>query len=68
MTTYGKLGVKVWICRGEVLPGEMVKEPEKPKMNPNNRNKRNFRNNRPNRNEAAKEAPAAANTEVKGGN
>ncbi|MGN1054357.1 MAG: 30S ribosomal protein S3, partial [Erysipelotrichaceae bacterium] len=44
MTTYGKLGVKVWICRGEVLPGEMVKEPEKPKMNPNNRNKRNFRN------------------------
>ena len=68
MTTYGKLGVKVWICRGDVLPGEMVKEPEKPKMNPNNRNKRNFRNNRPNRNEAAKEAPAAANTEVKGGN
>lgn len=68
MTTYGKLGVKVWICRGEVLPGEMVKEPEKPKMNPNNRNKRNFRNNRPNRNEAAKEVPAAANTEVKGGN
>jgi small subunit ribosomal protein S3 len=32
MTAYGKLGVKVWICRGEVLPGEMVKEPEKPKM------------------------------------
>ncbi|MBR4471070.1 MAG: 30S ribosomal protein S3 [Erysipelotrichaceae bacterium] len=31
MTAYGKLGVKVWICRGEVLPGEMVKEPEKPK-------------------------------------
>ena len=31
MTTYGKLGVKVWICRGEVLPGEMVQEPEKPK-------------------------------------
>src|SRR5574344_2861688 len=27
-TTYGKLGVKVWICRGEILPGEMVKEPE----------------------------------------
>ena len=32
MTAYGKLGVKVWICRGEVLPGEWVKEPEKPKM------------------------------------
>ena len=23
-TTYGKIGVKVWICRGEVLPGKMV--------------------------------------------
>lgn len=31
-TTYGKLGVKVWICRGEVLPGEMVQEPEAPKQ------------------------------------
>ena len=29
-TTYGKLGVKVWICRGEVLPGQMVSEPEAP--------------------------------------
>ena len=37
MTTYGKLGVKVWICRGEVLPGEMVKEPEKPKNSMDNR-------------------------------
>ena len=35
-TTYGRLGVKVWICRGEVLPGEMVKEPEAPKDNPRN--------------------------------
>jgi small subunit ribosomal protein S3 len=32
-TTYGRLGVKVWICRGEVLPGQMVKEPEAPKEN-----------------------------------
>jgi small subunit ribosomal protein S3 len=31
-TIYGRLGVKVWICRGEVLPGEMVKEPEAPKQ------------------------------------
>ncbi|MDD6466987.1 MAG: 30S ribosomal protein S3 [Erysipelotrichaceae bacterium] len=31
-TTYGRLGVKVWICRGEVLRGEMVKEPEAPKF------------------------------------
>lgn len=29
-TTYGKLGVKVWICRGEVLPGKMVEEPKAP--------------------------------------
>ena len=43
-TTYGRLGVKVWICRGEVLRGEMVKEPEAPKLagkdskrRPNNR-------------------------------
>lgn len=51
-TTYGKLGVKVWICRGEVLPGEMVKEPEAPKQRPrrggrrpNDRRTRKPRNN-----------------------
>lgn len=44
-TTYGRLGVKVWICRGEVLPGEMVKEPEAPKQRPQRRNRRNGRNN-----------------------
>ena len=43
MTAYGKLGVKVWICRGEVLPGEMVKEPEKPKTMGNARPMRNRR-------------------------
>lgn len=43
MTTYGKLGVKVWICRGEVLPGQMVSEPEAPKQNTNERRKRNKR-------------------------
>lgn len=46
MTTYGILGVKVWICRGEVLRGEMVKEPEAPKFNgarnDRRRNNRNF--------------------------
>ncbi|AMC93584.1 30S ribosomal protein S3 [Erysipelothrix larvae] len=31
MTQFGILGVKVWICRGEVLPGQMVQEPEAPK-------------------------------------
>jgi len=48
MTTYGKLGVKVWICRGEVLPGEMVKEPERPK---------NAGNGRPQRKPGARRAP-----------
>lgn len=42
-TTYGKLGVKVWICRGEVLPGQMVKEPEAPA---NSRGRNDRRNNR----------------------
>jgi small subunit ribosomal protein S3 len=60
MTAYGKLGVKVWICRGEVLPGEMVKEPERPKsMGRPDRNRRprrdNFR-----REEAPAQAEAAA--------
>ena len=66
-TTYGRLGVKVWICRGEVLPGEMVKEPEAPKNSPDRR-RRNNRRSRGNRNggnqrteakaEAKKSAPA----------
>ncbi len=78
MTTYGKLGVKVWICRGEVLPGEMVKEPERPKGmrndRRNNRGNRNFRRN--NRTEEVKseakaeevKAEAAPTVEEKGGN
>ena len=39
-TTYGRLGVKVWICRGEVLPGQMVTEPEAPKNPVNDRRRR----------------------------
>ena len=62
MTTYGKLGVKVWICRGEVLPGEMVQEPEKPKTMANARpnRRRGDRKFAPKTNEAApakEEAP-----------
>ena len=54
-TTYGRLGVKVWICRGEVLPGEMVKEPEKPKNNDRQRrDRRDRRDRRPNQQAAAK--------------
>lgn len=47
-TTYGRLGVKVWICRGEVLPGQMVTEPEAPKFAPNDRRRRNDRGNKRN--------------------
>ena len=28
MTTYGKLGVKIWICRGEKEIGARISEPE----------------------------------------
>jgi small subunit ribosomal protein S3 len=61
-TTYGRLGVKVWICRGEVLRGEMVKEPEAPKFagkdgkrRPNNR-----RNDRRNASKVEASAPVVA--------
>jgi len=68
MTAYGKLGVKVWICRGEVLPGEMVKEPERPKSmgrpQRDRRPRRDFRRNDAEANqqpaaEALAEAPEA---------
>ena len=48
-TTYGILGVKVWICRGEVLPGQMVQEPEAPKGGQGGR--RNQKRRRPQRNQ-----------------
>ena len=73
-TTYGKLGVKVWICRGEVMPGEMVKEPEAPRggMRDNRRggrrNNRRYSNRRSN-NEANANNTASAKTEAaEGGN
>ena len=61
MTAYGKLGVKVWICRGEVLPGEMVKEPEKPKSmgRPNNNRDRRPRRQAPTADAKAEETAAA---------
>lgn len=72
-TTYGRLGVKVWICRGEVLPGQMVTEPEAPK-NPvndrrrrNNRGGRNDRGNRNNRNNNNNTAKAEG-AKAEGGN
>lgn len=73
-TTYGRLGVKVWICRGEVLPGEMVKEPEAPKPRPM-RGRRKGRNDRggrpggrgPRRDQNAGSRPQA-DAAAKGGN
>ena len=63
-TTYGKLGVKVWICRGEVLPGQMVKEPEAP-SHPARGDRRGRRNDRrgPRQDRRQGAAPAQANTE-----
>ena len=60
-TTYGKLGVKVWICRGEVLPGKMVEEPKAPER-PNRDRKNGRRDNRRfNRNDR-RNAPAGVRT------
>lgn len=64
-TTFGKLGVKVWICRGEVLPGQMVKEPEAPKTAPG-RSRRPRNNDRRPRNE--KKPVAKTEGDSKGGN
>ena len=61
MTAYGKLGVKVWICRGEVLPGEMVKEPEKPKTMGNRPNKSRRPRNAENK---VEDAPVAEEAET----
>lgn len=48
-TEYGKIGCKVWIYKGEVLPGEKAeREPKLAAVQNNRRKKRN--NRRPNRN------------------
>ena len=62
MTQYGKEGVKVWICRGEVLPGHMVVEPEAPKFNGKRDDRRRPRRENPRfakKDEANAEAPKA---------
>lgn len=68
MTTYGKLGIKVWICRGEVLPGQMVSEPEKPKLP--NRPERRRNNKKPQRTRNNENKVVGNKVEVKedGGN
>ena len=65
-TTYGRLGVKVWICRGEVLPGQMVTEPEAPKFAQNDRRRRNDR--RKDTRKPRQAQTEAAKAEVEGGN
>lgn len=70
-TTYGRLGVKVWICRGEVLPGQMVTEPEAPKFGSNDRKRRNDRNRRNDRKPRQQQVEAAPKAETdanEGGN
>ncbi len=74
-TTFGKLGVKVWICRGEILPGQMVTEPEAPKFNDRNRKKprrgqKNDRQDRKPRGQRQDSQPAEGNTDAveQGGN
>lgn len=70
-TTFGKLGVKVWICRGEVLPGQMVVEPEAPKTTerrrPNQKRRPNRRVNQGQAEKSVNEVPAEAVAE-EGGN
>ncbi|MBU5668887.1 30S ribosomal protein S3 [Peptoniphilus sp. MSJ-1] len=48
-TTYGKLGVKVWLYKGEVLP-ELEETNKKPRDNRNRKRRDNNRNNNFNRN------------------
>ena len=38
-TTYGKIGVKVWIYKGEVLGGVIPRQQEEPRKRPTNRRK-----------------------------
>lgn len=55
-TTYGKIGVKVWIYKGEVLKGTAKPvEEEKPKRRDNNNRRRDNRNNGRQRREGGKQ-------------
>ena len=64
-TTFGILGVKVWICRGEVLPGQKVQEPEAPKASKFDRPRRR-RNDRNDNRRPNNRAPKAETTEQGG--
>lgn len=58
-TQYGKIGVKVWICRGEVLPGQLVEEPEAPK-----RARRDTRRRRPQQTRRPRPAQTSSESSV----
>ena len=64
-TTYGRLGVKVWICRGEVLPGQMVQEPEAPKEQARDRKPRRDNNRHNDRPDTRRATPVTAIEAVK---
>ena len=44
-TTYGKIGIKVWVCNGEVLPTKNGVNPREDRRNDRRNNKRNDRRN-----------------------
>lgn len=44
-TTYGKIGIKVWICNGEVLPGRNISTEREEKKAERKRDNRRGRNN-----------------------
>lgn len=72
-TTYGKIGIKVWICNGEILPGRNLsteREEKRAEMRNGRDNKRNGRGNdrRGNRNNDRKgnnRGPRASKREAK---
>lgn len=48
-TTYGKIGIKVWICKGEILPGRNISTEREEKKAERRNNRRNDRRNNNNR-------------------
>ena len=54
-TTFGKIGIKVWIYKGEILDGESKAKEERPNRNRKNNNQR-------------KERKEENNNKAKGGN
>ena len=53
-TTYGKLGVKVWLYKGEMLPGMTEEDLPVYKNKKNDKNKKRRNNNRKGKSQAAK--------------